>query len=94
MPQASHRAQVTFHGTVQGVGFRYTACRIASRHPHITGAVRNEPNGSVALTAEGTRQQLEAFLSEIISSMSGYITTHNVQWSTGTPSYHAFGIER
>jgi acylphosphatase len=93
MAQPSHRAEVTFRGTVQGVGFRYTACRLASRHPEVTGAVRNQTDGSVALTAEGTREQVEAFISELITRMSDYIVSNDIQWSLGRAQHHTFGIE-
>ena len=93
MHQASHRAQVTFRGTVQGVGFRYRTCRIAYSHPDVTGAVRNKDDGSVTLTAEGTKEQIEAFISEVIESMAGYITDNEIRWSSGRQHYQAFVIE-
>jgi acylphosphatase len=37
---------VRFSGMVQGVGFRYTACRIAGRYD-VTGYVKNLHDGSV-----------------------------------------------
>lgn len=46
------RVQVRVHGRVQGVMFRDTARREAERLG-LAGWVRNEPDGSVALEAEG-----------------------------------------
>lgn len=48
-------------GRVQGVGFRYSACHTATAYG-IKGFVTNEPDGSVYIEAEGTRDQLDLFL--------------------------------
>lgn len=48
-------------GYVQGVGFRWSAAREADRHG-ITGFVRNLPDGSVYIEAEGTSNQLNSFV--------------------------------
>jgi acylphosphatase len=49
--------ELRVHGRVQGVGFRYYTRHAASRIG-ITGWVRNEPDGSVTIHAEGTADQL------------------------------------
>jgi len=46
-------------GKVQGVFFRDSTCEFA-RSIGITGIVRNEPDGSVYIEAEGDETQLEA----------------------------------
>lgn len=66
------RAEVTYRGRVQGVGFRATVYRIADRF-EVDGWVRNEPDGSVALVAEGVPGQVDAFLAEVARVMNGYI---------------------
>jgi acylphosphatase len=48
-------------GRVQGVGYRFFAQRYASAQG-IRGYVRNLPDGSVEVVAEGTRAALERFL--------------------------------
>ncbi len=53
-----YRIQVT--GMVQGVGFRWSAAREAWRRD-ITGYVKNLPDGSVYIEAEGTREDLAGF---------------------------------
>lgn len=45
-------------GRVQGVGFRYFALGEA-RRLGVTGWVRNEPDGSVLVHAEGNETQLQ-----------------------------------
>ncbi|MCU0460089.1 MAG: acylphosphatase [Bacteroidales bacterium] len=53
-----YRIHVT--GLVQGVGFRWSAAREAWKLG-ITGYVKNMPDGSVYLEAEGSREQLDEF---------------------------------
>jgi len=53
--------RVEYSGCVQGVGFRWTAARLARNHA-VVGYVKNLPNGSV-----------EVVLSDIEQAMRGYI---------------------
>lgn len=55
------RLEVTVSGAVQGVGYRYTAFAFA-RALGLRGWVRNQPDGSVRLVAEGERESLQALL--------------------------------
>lgn len=55
------RLTATVHGVVQGVCFRQTAEREAARLG-LVGTVRNLPNGTVRVVAEGDAQALEDFL--------------------------------
>jgi len=57
-PPAALHARVT--GRVQGVGFRYTACREAARLG-LAGWVQNGDAGEVEVWAEGPPEALEAF---------------------------------
>ena len=86
------RARVVFHGTVQGVGFRYTTARLASTHPSIAGHVRNLPDGTVEVIAEGSRPDVEQFIRDIISRLDIYITNHQIQWSSGHLHHSSFRI--
>ena len=58
------RRHMIFHGEVQGVGFRYTACRIAD-HYGISGWVRNLYDGTVEMEAEGTRADLACLIEDL-----------------------------
>jgi len=53
--------RIHIKGRVQGVGFRWSAVREA-RNAGITGYVKNLPDGSVYIEAEGSRKQLGNFL--------------------------------
>ncbi|MBI4447329.1 MAG: acylphosphatase [Acidobacteria bacterium] len=51
-------------GRVQGVGFRYFACRVAEQLG-VRGWVRNLSSGDVEIHAEGDPASLENFLEQI-----------------------------
>lgn len=55
------RLVVRFSGRVQGVGFRMTALGVA-RGLGLTGWVRNEPDGSVRMEAQGSPEALSECL--------------------------------
>lgn len=52
-------------GEVQGVGFRYTA-QAHARQLGIKGTVQNLADGSVELYAQGTQQQLDEFMEQLV----------------------------
>ena len=86
------RMSVLFSGTVQGVGFRFTADRIA-RHFDVTGYVRNLPNGKVELVAEGEESVLKDFLKAVSESvMSSYIRDIQAEWTEPQGNFKHFGI--
>ena len=60
------RKHFEFRGSVQGVGFRYRAY-YAARMYGVNGYVRNLPDGSVELEAEGTEQAIDEMIEHILS---------------------------
>ena len=70
------RRQIYYRGRVQGVGFRYTAHRLA-RGRDVTGFVRNLDDGRVELVAEGEPEQLDALQQAIAGELKSKI--HDVQ---------------
>jgi acylphosphatase len=60
------RRRYFFEGRVQGVGFRFTAERIAGNFP-IAGYVRNLDDGRVEVVAEGDTTDLAEFVAAIRS---------------------------
>ncbi len=64
--------EVFYRGMVQGVGFRYTARRIASRFP-VTGYIQNLPDGQVRMVVEGSRVTLDRFLAAVEAEMGHFI---------------------
>lgn len=87
---ANEQRVVCFSGRVQGVGFRYTACRIAQRY-EVTGYVRNLPDGRVELLAEGSCRQVEDFVQDVAEQMRDYISTQTQQSGPPTGGYRSFG---
>ncbi len=86
------RMQIRFSGRVQGVGFRYTVCRIAEPFA-VTGYVRNLPDGSVEVVAEGVEQELVDFLNRIHGAPIGrYVAKEKMNWIPATGEYDRFGI--
>jgi len=55
---------IVVHGDVQGVGFRYFVQRAAARLG-LTGNVRNCPDGTVEIVAEGESDRMADFISEV-----------------------------
>jgi acylphosphatase len=85
------RREVIYRGRVQGVGFRYTCQRIAAECA-ITGFVRNLPDGSVQLVAEGDDEELDRFLAEIARVMGDYIVAVHTDRLDATRQYAGFEI--
>ena len=62
------RKQITFHGRVQGVGFRYTA-KHAADSLGLTGWVRNEYDGSVMMQVQGEEVKIDQMLQALNRDM-------------------------
>jgi len=88
---AKERQVVVFTGTVQGVGFRYTACRAAADY-EIGGTVRNLSDGGVQCVVEGERAEIDAFLADLRERMSGCIQDENQQTLPFTGQFAGFGV--
>jgi acylphosphatase len=89
-PQREGR-HVIYRGAVQGVGFRFTALRIARQFP-VQGYVRNLPDGSVELVAVGAAQQLRDFLAAVAEAMRGNIERAEESPLTSPEEYTRFEI--
>jgi acylphosphatase len=83
--------QVYFRGVVQGVGFRYTARRIASRYD-VTGYVQNRPDGRVLLVAEGQPAEVDRFLGAVKAALEEFIDDVEVTVSPATGQFECFDI--
>ena len=87
------RYTITFTGTVQGVGFRYTAERIA-RQIGVTGWVRNESDGSVKCVVESEQAQLDSFIAAIQQAMRRCIADTSIHSAPATGEFRDFSIVR
>ena len=64
MEEQEKHMHAIFYGQVQGVFFRATARDIAQRMG-LTGTVKNMPEGSVEVHAQGKEEDLEAFAKKL-----------------------------
>ncbi|MDR2470695.1 MAG: acylphosphatase [Treponema sp.] len=79
-------------GRVQGVGFRYSACREAARL-RLGGWVRNDDNGDVEVWAEGPPGNLAVFL-EWLHRGPSFSRVDSVEKEDKSPrGYYDFNVE-
>lgn len=87
------RHTVVYEGRVQGVGFRATVREIARRH-EVAGWVRNEPDGSVRMEAEGDPEELTRFRNAIRDTMKSFISREREQTSDDAGTFEGFEVRR
>ena len=80
---------------VQGVGYRYYVVDFATENG-ISGYVRNLPDGSVEVVAEGGREVLGDLLSYLRAQDDPVIRVHRVEpeWDHASGEFSGFGIRR
>jgi acylphosphatase len=82
---------VIFIGHVQGVGFRFTAHRMANRH-QIAGFVRNCSDGTVEMLAQGAAEDIEGCIRDIEGAFAGYVKQTLTDEVAPDPRYTDFKI--
>jgi len=86
------RLHAIVHGRVQGVSFRYYALNRA-RELALVGYVRNRPDGSVEVVAEGTRADLDSMLAFLRSGpRSAFVTEVETSWTAATGGFDRFEV--
>ena len=85
------RSHVFFSGTVQGVGFRYTAAAFA-RELKINGWVKNLPDGRVEMMAEGPRERVENLIYKLDKQYGGKITNKDIDWLDARGQFTDFAV--
>ena len=89
---AVKRLALRIHGRVQLVGFRAFAQRHASSLG-LTGYVRNRPDGTLEVEAEGEEEQLNSFLALIREGPRAAVVTRvEVEWRPPTGGKGPFRI--
>ena len=89
----SRRAHIFYSGRVQGVGFRYTAEKIA-QDLGLVGWVRNLPDNRVEIVCEGPEEKIELFLQQIReSSLWSFIKNAVCDWEKPTNEFKEFRVE-
>jgi len=82
---------IIFVGRVQGVGFRFTVFHAANRY-RLTGMVRNTPDGTVEMLAQGRDEDIDNCIRDIEESLVGYISETKVEEAQLNPQYEEFKI--
>ncbi len=88
---AQKKVQVIYTGNVQGIGFRFTAERMANDYG-VKGYVKNLYNGNVELVAEAEEKALKDFLQAIVEDMGNKIDNYSVDWQDPTGEFNRFEI--
>lgn len=89
----SHEAvNLTVHGRVQGVGFRFYV-RDKAVKLGVTGWVRNRPEGTVEVHAEASPDILEQFIRAVrIGPTFSHVSDMEIEKSPPTNKYGSFNI--
>ena len=82
---------IRFVGNVQGVGFRFTTCRLAESFD-VTGSVRNCSDGSVECIVEGTPDEIAAFLEALEDRLGHFIRDRSQVSAPHTGRFHGFAV--
>ena len=89
---AQHRLQATVHGRVQGVSFRYYTRRRATELG-VAGYVRNAPDGTVEVVAEGQRVGLDELAAFLRVGPPAAVVTHvDLRWVAPTNAFDRFEV--
>jgi len=91
MEPPKRRQEIYYSGSVQGVGFRYTTQRLASRY-EVSGFVRNLADRRVQVVVEGSLGELTAFLRDVARTMDGYIRRTEIRELDATGEFEGFEV--
>jgi len=87
------RLTATVHGVVQGVFFRQAAQREAV-HLGLVGMIRNQPDGTVRVVAEGDAQALEDLLRWLQRGPERAVVERvDVEWQEPRNGFSGFRVE-
>ena len=86
------RLHLYYSGSVHGVGFRYTAERIALSL-NITGWVKNLEDGRVEVVCEGEAAAMNKFLDKIKDIFGAYIKDAGIEPEQATREFEGFDIK-
>jgi acylphosphatase len=88
------RLEATIHGRVQGVFFRHHT-ETSARRLNLTGWVRNEPDGTVTVVAEGPEAALQDLLRFLQrGSPQAQVDKVEIKWEQATHQFHSFEARR
>ena len=82
-----------YSGRVQGVGFRHTVSRIATRYP-VMGYVRNLPDRTVEMVTECTEAEFQEFQQAIDAVFRRNIDECRVTQQAATGEFSRFEVRQ
>ncbi|MBS3138508.1 acylphosphatase [Candidatus Woesearchaeota archaeon] len=86
------RIHIFIHGNVQKVGFRAEA-RFVAKNLHLKGWARNNPNGTVEITAEGVEDALKEFYRWCQRGpRNARVDKLDLEWKEATKEFKQFTI--
>jgi acylphosphatase len=86
------RAKLLVTGTVQGVGYRAFAARVASQQ-NLRGGVRNLNDGRVELEVEGPKGRILDLIEDLkIGPPASRVAAVEVEWSPATGRFVNFTV--
>ena len=92
MGTETKRLEAVVHGYVQGVGFRWYTREVA-RRLRVRGYVRNRPDRSVEVVAEGSERALNELLSYLrVGPSAASVRRVDTNWSDDRAEFHGFEV--
>lgn len=82
---------IYYSGLVQGVGFRYTAERLANSLK-LAGWARNLPDGRVEIFCQGSEPDIKTFLRKINDTFREYLKDADMEWGAARAGLDTFDI--
>ena len=82
-----------FFGRVQGVGFRFTAAHLAE-DCDVQGYIRNRPDGSVELVAQGSPRDVGQLLARLDEHFAGHIERRTEEDCSLDQPFAGFEVRR
>jgi acylphosphatase len=87
------KAVITVQGVVQGVGYRFFVLNQAHLYD-VKGYVRNMPDGTVQVIAEGEKGIVKEFVERLrIGPLSAHVTGIDVKWDEKDAGFTEFRLQ-
>ena len=88
----SQRLEATVRGRVQGVGFRHFT-RHTAQSFGLVGFVRNDPDGTVTVVAEGSRETLDDLVRALHDGPRSAVVEHvETTWTSPRDDFDDFSV--
>ncbi len=87
------KAEIIVQGVVQGVGYRFFVLNQAQLYD-VKGYVRNMPDGTVEVVAEGKKGIVKDFIDRLrIGPLSAHVTGIEVKWDDKDAGFTEFRLQ-